>query len=506
MSAASRSDHPVILPVVPHIEAGPSHVPLRSWDAGVIRRKLSERRESLFSKKHDDVEFWTAGDGTGVRKERLRRLQLPASTGTGSGTDSTGFPVTVGDALYIIRQANSWDRLRVTSETFDRLAKGLRVFPFFLETVLNFGIKVKDNNNTWHGFRSRRRPTDAGDVETCYVLHFFENNGKTEGDPWSIRQTAVYCRYDASGDQSSWILIKPSLNLEELIQAELEGVSRLALSGESRAARLNVLFINFTLRNWPDYIAAQRTKVEQFEAKSFFSDVDHIQPHDYDLRFQDRQDLERLKQRLLRALAILDATVELQARIRGFLEKNGDDCLDGAITVELNDFDAEARYYHRCISDLRQRASDTISLLIDILDRRYGHANLRSAAANESSLKANVASLSTMTTIAVNREKEHKVEQKTAVNVRALTVVATLYLPASLLSGIFSSHLVDVNSTGSFYVSPEFWKFVVVLIPMTLFTFGVVAVLQATWTARESKELRKMAAVAAAKDAVAVAP
>ncbi|KAJ8124953.1 hypothetical protein O1611_g8688 [Lasiodiplodia mahajangana] len=493
MSSASRS------PIAPHIEAGLGQAPLCSWDASAIRRKLSERRESLFSKKHDDAEFWTAGDdGTGVRKERLRHLQLPASTRTGSRTDPTELPVPVGDALYIIRQANSWDRLRVTSETFDRLAKGLRVFPFFLETVLNFGIKVKDDNNTWHGFRSRRRLTDAGDeVETCYMLHFFENNGKTEGDPWSIRQTAVYHRYDASGDQSSWILVKPSAHLEEPIQAELEGVSRHALSGESRAARLHVLFINFTLRNWPDYIAAQRTKVEQFEAKSFFSDVDHIQPHDYDLRFQDRQDLERLKQRLLRALAILDATVELQARIRGFLEKNGDGDSDGAIAVELNDFDAEARYYHRCISDLQQRASDTTSLLIDILDRRYGHANLRSAAANESSLKANVASLSTMTTIAVNGEMEHKVEQKTAANVRALTVVATLYLPASLLSGIFSSHLVDVNSTGSFYVSSEFWKFVVVLVPMTLVTFGVVAVLQAVWTVRESKELRKMAAVTA---------
>jgi hypothetical protein len=72
--------------------------------------------------------------------------------------------------------------------------------------------------------------------------------------------------------------------------------------------------------------------------------------------------------------------------------------------------------------------------LLDILNRRYGHAILRSAAANESSLKANVALLSRMTSIAVNGKMEHELEQRTAVNVRALTVVATLYLPASLLS------------------------------------------------------------------------
>jgi hypothetical protein len=54
--------------------------------------------------------------------------------------------------------------------------------------------------------------------------------------------------------------------------------------------------------------------------------------------------------------------------------------------------------------------------------------------ANESSLKANVALLSRMTSVALHGEMEHKLEQRTAVNLRALTVVATLYLPASLLA------------------------------------------------------------------------
>lgn len=96
------------------------------------------------------------------------------------------------------------------------------------------------------------------------MLHYFENNGRAEGDPWSPRQTAVYHQYNASGNQSSWILIKPSPHLEKPLQAELEGVSRLALSGKGRAARLHVMFTYFALRNWPDYIAAQTTKLERF--------------------------------------------------------------------------------------------------------------------------------------------------------------------------------------------------------------------------------------------------
>ncbi|KAJ3576581.1 hypothetical protein NPX13_g3649 [Xylaria arbuscula] len=505
MSSASSSDHPVMHPVASQTGVGAVHIPVSSYDLLITAtsKKLLDRRESLFSKEHDEAECWIAGSDDG---ESLSKT-------TGSESSSHRQIQELASESYEIYnyQKTGLGKMphsptQVTSETFDRLVNTLRPFTFFLGTVLNFGIKVKDDNNTWHGFHSRHHLTDVGSVETCYMLHFFENNGRTTGDPWSPRQTAVYHHYHASSDRSSWILIKPSAHLEEPLQIELENASRLTLSAKSRATRLHVMFTSFALSNWPNYIATQTTKVEEFEAKSFFSEVDHIQLDDYDLRFQDRQNLQRLKQRLLRAAAMLDATINLQERVRGLLEKNGDDALKDAMTVEMNDFDAEAKYYCRCISDLQQRASDTLSLLLDILNRRYGHANLRSAAANEASLKANVASLSTMTSIAVSGEMEHKLEQKTAVNVRALTVVATLYLPASLLSSIFSSHLVDVNSAGIFYVPSEFWKFVVVLVPMTLITFVVVAILQAVWTAKERKVLRKMVADASAKNAAVASP
>lgn len=63
----------------------------------------------------------------------------------------------------------------------------------------------------------------------------------------------------------------------------------------------------------------------------------------------------------------------------------------------------------------------------------------------------------------------------------------------------------DVNSVGTFFVSSEFWKFVVVLIPMVLLTFLVVILLQAVWTVRQREALRKMAADAVVKDAAAIA-
>lgn len=95
------------------------------------------------------------------------------------------------------------------------------------------------------------------------MLHFVENSGRTEGDPWSFRQTAVYHRCNDCSNQSSWILIKPSPHLEEQLQAKLNVVPRPGLSGKCRAAHFHVMFINFALKNWPDYIEAQRTKLEE---------------------------------------------------------------------------------------------------------------------------------------------------------------------------------------------------------------------------------------------------
>lgn len=60
----------------------------------------------------------------------------------------------------------------------------------------------------------------------------------------------------------------------------------------------------------------------------------------------------------------------------------------------------------------------------------------------------------------------------------------------------------DVNSAGTFALSSEFWKFVVVLIPMTVITFALVVLLQSLWNVRQYKELKGKKAEATTKDAI----
>jgi hypothetical protein len=97
-----------------------------------------------------------------------------------------------------------------------------------------------------------------------------------------------------------------------------------------------------------------------------------------------------------------------------------------------------------------------------------------------------------MEEISVNAETERSLWQTSTNNVRALTAVATLYLPASLLASIFSTPLVQSQDGRPLVASAEFWKFFVVLLPMVAVTFVVVGMLQTLWTVRDDKDMDEM--------------
>ena len=47
-------------------------------------------------------------------------------------------------------------------------------------------------------------------AELCYNLRFVQHNGRTLGDPWSLRQIGVYQKYDRTNGRSVWIFISAS--------------------------------------------------------------------------------------------------------------------------------------------------------------------------------------------------------------------------------------------------------------------------------------------------------
>jgi len=81
--------------------------------------------------------------------------------------------------------------------------------------------------------------------------------------------------------------------------------------------------------------------------------------------------------------------------------------------------------------------------------------------------------------------------RKTSDTVKALTVIATMYLPATLVATVFSSNLIqwhagnthNGSTTGSHYaVVPQFWVFVICTVVLMVLTLVCAKVLEGGFT------------------------
>ena len=104
------------------------------------------------------------------------------------------------------------------------------------------------------------RRTEAR-AELCYNLRYYEENGRESGNPWSLRQTAIYHRYDIGQGCWTWFLIQPSHLFHSQLITDLSQV----LDDNSRRASVPALLHNMHLTlglsSFGDYIDSLHSEV-----------------------------------------------------------------------------------------------------------------------------------------------------------------------------------------------------------------------------------------------------
>ncbi|OQV08960.1 hypothetical protein CLAIMM_13155 isoform 1 [Cladophialophora immunda] len=344
-----------------------------------VRRKLAADARRLFSAEADEVDVWRVVFDAQVHR---KRIALSPKIGLGSLEQLWENPAD-DNIIYIMRQTNTWDRLRVKLGTFRAICSHHQVFPYFMETVHCFGnrlLKCPTPSDSSRGRRAVKETLGPFD-RLVFIISFV-----------------------------------PKQNIREIHRS-----ARLAL------AHVSLLFSS--MANWGEYIDAQTTILRETEEKVAFVHVEHRAADDYSVRFTDRQTVQLLRRKLLKAASILQASTDIGCMIKARFEKSNlftADLLNVLIT-ELDDYIAEATYYRRCVDDLLQRSWDTNNLLTNILEYRVGSSTLETSKTSDSALQK-------MKEIAVQGEWDNELNQKTSITTKALTVVATIYLPASLLS------------------------------------------------------------------------
>jgi hypothetical protein len=89
--------------------------------------------------------------------------------------------------------------------------------------------------------------------EFVYNLRYPEEHGRDLRDPWSMRHTAIYQKYDVEKDTSVWILLQPSKACyQQLRQIFLS--DKFGSLQKHRKHFWHMLFMWSFEQNWRDYI------------------------------------------------------------------------------------------------------------------------------------------------------------------------------------------------------------------------------------------------------------
>ncbi|KAF2809123.1 uncharacterized protein BDZ99DRAFT_571941 [Mytilinidion resinicola] len=254
--------------------------------------------------------------------------------------------------------------------------------------------------------------------------------------------------------------------------------------------RLHKLCFSLSLGNFGEYVENLQLDITQMNFKACFSSVERHKPHDFSVAFKDIQKLQLIRQKLLRVSNILHSLSEIARRLQGYCQHLQSTTGEQMRTGHSQDFEickSRIEVYSRRVEMALTFSTEIESLLSKILDFRHDEVLLKTSTAMQ-------ANLDVLKRIAfVNGEENRNLSKISTQNradshtLKALTTIATMYLPASLIATLFSSNLVQIqsqilkDSKARFAVSSEFWIYILVTVLLTAVTLGLVVLLQKPW-------------------------
>ena len=93
-----------------------------------------------------------------------------------------------------------------------------------------------------------------------YALRYVELNNRKTQKPWSLRQTAVYHRYDAKDDASTWVIISASQKMETCLDRYMKS---LRTFGAQNSFSVHVHLFETALANWRPFIIGLTQRINK---------------------------------------------------------------------------------------------------------------------------------------------------------------------------------------------------------------------------------------------------
>ncbi len=115
------------------------------------------------------------------------------------------------------------------------------------------------------------------ETEFCFSIKYPELHGRDAEEPWVMRQLLVHQRCDFQSKSSTWIFLQCPLHLQRTLA---DAGSRVALSEDPKPLELHMIILNYTLKNWRDYINHLETVIEDLVGQAYMQILPlEIYPH-----------------------------------------------------------------------------------------------------------------------------------------------------------------------------------------------------------------------------------
>lgn len=446
-----------------------------SEDICHLQSLLHERAPSLFvadqSKANLEVLFQNTGELVSFSTSASLERFLRASAEDGKSK------------FFIISQRNSWTRLKITFDMFKMTCNFYRVFPRWLESVFMFGLKTCSSDayidGCFHrrvhgGYSTAKFGTASTVLEIGYRIHYFERHGRDLKDPWVPRQCAVYQNYSCEKGVSTWILIQVPIANKQLLSSidlhasdEVRGQARFSLASHPMSTHLSVLF--YCSHNWRVYLSSLGDELKTMNQGISFQK----RYEEYGLNFSSSQRLSYIRQRLENSLMMLEANRD----VGRMLQEHAVDAVNYSRTpsssdryfkIELHQYKIEVDSHIRNIKRHLRFSEDIRMLVLKIMDFRHDELVRQ----NGDSLRL----ISEQT--ASDNKNMVAVAHEAAADSRTMkiaTIIAMIYLPASLVATFFSTGFVQFDSQGSSFklvVRKEVWLFFAVTVSLMACTIA----------------------------------
>lgn len=170
---------------------------------------------------------------------------------------------------FQITQENSFARLQLTRNLYDRICQEIEVFELLNETITYMGFRCREAEVSpprikWRLLDDAKQFPGTRGWECAYSLRYIEENGRPGERPWSLRQFAAYNRVDIGQDCSSWIFVSPPTD----VVADFNEAAALDnLTALDASVGLHMRLFTTALSYWRSYVSYLTIEVDKHVRK-----------------------------------------------------------------------------------------------------------------------------------------------------------------------------------------------------------------------------------------------